>query len=36
MPEFMSFQVIQERKELHAETQKKSEASSAVEEVDLG
>jgi hypothetical protein len=36
MPVFMSFQVIQERKELHAQTQKKSEASIATEDIGLG
>jgi hypothetical protein len=32
----MSLQVIEERKELHAQTQKESEASTATEEVGLG
>jgi hypothetical protein len=33
---FPPFQVIQERKELHAQTQKEPEVSTATEEIDLG
>jgi hypothetical protein len=33
---FISFQVIQERKELYAQTQKEPEASIATEDVGLG